>query len=51
MLRRNIWPNGIRCKVWWQPRNDDVNNNDDDDNGDDDDVRDCVTMFAVPDLD
>ena len=25
--------------------------NDDDDSGDDDDVRDCVTMFAVPDLD
>ena len=25
--------------------------NDDDDSGDDDNVRDCVTMFAVPDLD
>ena len=37
MLRKNIWPNGIRCKVWWHPRNDDVNSNDDDDNGGDDD--------------
>ena len=25
--------------------------NNGDDSGDDDDVRDCVTMFAVPDLD
>ena len=31
--------------------NDDDDSDDDDGVDDDDDVRDCVTMFAVPDLD
>ena len=47
-IPKGICSVGIPCA---HRDNDDDYNGDDDGVDDDDDVRDCVTMFAVPDLD
>ena len=47
-IPKGICSVGIPCA---HRDNDDDDSGDDDDVDDDDDVRDCVTMFAVPDLD
>ena len=47
-IPKGICSVGIPCA---HRDNDDDDSGDDDGVDDDDDVRDCVTMFAVPDLD
>ena len=47
-IPKGICSVGIPCA---HRDNDDDDSGDDDGIDDDDDVRDCVTMFAVPDLD